>query len=224
MSEKISQDEAAKARIITHMNADHHDSVIRYLEHYHLLSPFSAYNGTIKDISLHNLTLLCSGTVYETPFEPPMTSYREARERLVEMDKDCVTALKRSDVTVKEFIPPWKTTASSINFPLCLATFLAFSFRSNFDAGTGLFTPLIPEGFRAFCWAIQPWLLTFLQVVHTIEALQMARSRLAKHNVNIRNPIFWLWTASTFVEGITCFKRFDGMIAKKEGEKASQKH
>lgn len=38
---------AAKTRIITHMNNDHQDSLVRYLEAYHNLSSFTARNAKI---------------------------------------------------------------------------------------------------------------------------------------------------------------------------------
>lgn len=95
-------DEAAKQRIISHMNKDHHDSVqspslktshwyilideqiVRYLEHYAKLPSWTAYDGAVADISLDSMTMTCGSRTHRIPFDPPMASYRDARERVVQ--------------------------------------------------------------------------------------------------------------------------------------------
>ena len=73
------------------------------MENYHHVSSWTAYDAKISDITLEKLTFSCAGKTYVTPFNPPMTSYREARERVVEMDKECVSALGRSDITISQY-------------------------------------------------------------------------------------------------------------------------
>ncbi|KAI5195028.1 hypothetical protein E4T39_08397 [Aureobasidium subglaciale] len=216
-----SKDEAAKTRIISHMNADHHDSVVRYLEHYHHLPGYQAWTGKITDASLDHIAFECAGLKYRTPLEPPMTSFREARERLVQMDKECVEALGRSDITVKEFLPP--KGPYLVGFIIVLTTFVAFSSRSNFEQGSFV-SGLAPEPFARFCWKIQPYIWYGMLVIHTAETISMARGRLRKHNVNIRSQTWWLWLATTFIEGVGSYNRFDNMIRKKRAEKDKQKH
>ncbi|KAH0060422.1 hypothetical protein KCU96_g20762, partial [Aureobasidium melanogenum] len=129
MSDQASKDAAAKARVISHMNADHHDSVIRYLENYHHLPSYQAYNGRISDVSLEYIAFECAGMNYRTPLNPPMSSFREARERLVQMDKECIEALDRSDITIKEFIAP--TGLYLVLFVIVSTTLVAFRTRTN---------------------------------------------------------------------------------------------
>lgn len=147
----------------------------------------------------------CESRTYRKPFEPPMTSYREARERVVEWDKECVSGLNRSDITVKEFLPP--SGAYSIVFAVVSATFVAFCRRSNFVPG-GLISRFVPEIFVHFCWTIQPILFYSMLVIHVVEAAHMATGRLRKHCVNPRTAVFWKWVGTTFIEGFGAFKRF----------------
>ncbi|KAK3173077.1 hypothetical protein OEA41_006406 [Lepraria neglecta] len=95
-SQPTSQDAAAKHRIITHMNADHQDSLIRYLEYYAGLSSFSARNAQLTDITFDSLTIEYSHEqAHRIPIKPPMTAWSEARPRVVEMDMVATRGLGR---------------------------------------------------------------------------------------------------------------------------------
>ena len=134
-----------------------------------------------------------------------MTSYREARERLVDMDKDCVTALGRSDITVREYTFPtgWHLAL----FCTVSATLMAFSLRSNF-AAHGMIARLVPDAFRRFCWTIQPYLFWGMILIHGAETANMARGRLIKHNVNMNDANYWKWLGDCFIEGVGAYDRF----------------
>ncbi|EME88207.1 uncharacterized protein MYCFIDRAFT_26770 [Pseudocercospora fijiensis CIRAD86] len=209
MADKETQALAAKSRIISHMNKDHSDSVI---------SSLRAYDGKMTDISLEDLTLSCHGKTYRIPLNPRMSSYREARERVVELDKECRKALNQSDVTVKDFLPP--TGLYALEFLVISATFLAYGRRSWFAKGQIVESVLGPS-FAAFSWSIQPWLIGSMLAIHTFEAFYFARNRLRKHSVNARSPIWWLFMASCFIEGQFLFRRFDAHVRVQRGK---QKH
>lgn len=170
-------------------------------------------------MDLSSLTLSCGGTAYRLPLDPPLKSYREARERVVEMDKECRKALGQSDVTVKSFIPP-RGASQLIPFLIILATFVAYSQRWWFAPGE-IISRILGSGFARFSWIIQPKLLGFLIVVHGGEALYFAAVKLAHHAVNMRSSAFWLWTASTFIEGQFTYKRFDAHV---KAMREKQKH
>ncbi|KAK5120259.1 hypothetical protein LTR85_006465 [Meristemomyces frigidus] len=221
MAEQEAKDNVAKNRIITHMNADHHDSVIRYLEFYSKLPSWQAYDGKVSGIDLNGMTLVCRSKTYRIPFNPPMSSYREARERVVEMDKEALAGLGQSDITVKEFLPP--TGLQVLIFGVICATFLGYSQRWWFTEGA-VVEQYLGSGFAKFSWSIQPYLITFMLVVHSAETVYMMMYKLRKHAVNPRSSLFWKWTATTFIEGVQAFGRFNGLIQKKQEEKAKQKH
>lgn len=226
MADQASKDAAAKQRIITHMNNDHQDSLIRYLEHFHALSSFSARNARLTDITFSSLTIVSSegGKPYRIHIKPEMTSWSEARPRVVALDAEAVSGLNRSNITVKRYVPPYGFMTAI--FIACACTFLAFSRRANFEPRSLLYDLLlayIPR-FADFCWKIQPLLFLPMILLHTIEAQHMARTRLAKHSVPIISQLYWTWVASTFVEGFGAFKRFDDVVKEEERKKANAKH
>ncbi|KAK3713691.1 hypothetical protein LTR37_008385 [Vermiconidia calcicola] len=221
MAQQEAQDEAAKRRIISHMNADHHDSIIRYLEHYHGLYSWTAYDSAITDIDLNGMTFDCSGKTYRIPFDPPMKAYREARERVVEIDKQCLQALGKSDITVKEFVPP--TGLYALVFFIVVATFLSCSQRWWFAEGA-IVERILGALFARFSWTIQPWLISGMLVLHSSETVFFARNYLRKHSTNIRTAVWWQWAATTFIEGVFAFTRFKHLVAKRQEEKRKQKH
>ncbi|KAK3691884.1 hypothetical protein LTR37_018377 [Vermiconidia calcicola] len=221
MAQQGTQDEAAKRRIISHMNADHHDSIIRYLEHYHGLYSWMAFNSAITDIDLNGMTFDCSGKTYRIPFDPPMKSYREARERVVEIDKQCLEALVKSDITVKEFVPP--TGLYALEFFIVAATFFSYSQRWWFAEGA-LVERMLGASFARFSWTIQPWLISGMIALHSAEMVFFIQKYLRKHSVNVRTGIWWEWAATTFIEGVFAFRRFKSLVAKKQEEKQKQKH
>lgn len=133
-----------------------------------------------------------------------MTSYREARERVVEMDKECLAGLNRSDITVNEFLPAHGPYLAG--FIVVTVTFIAFSTRRNFDRD-GYVAAVVPSGFSQFFWTIQPFVLYPMLVIHILESFHMATGRLRKHNVNVRSKIWWQWLGTTFIEGVGSFNR-----------------
>ena len=172
-------------------------------------------------INLNEMVFTCASNAYQITFDPPMTSLRDARERVVEMDKECVQALGRSDVTIKEFAPP--SGIYALEFAIVAATFLGFSRRSWFEDGQ-MVERFLGSGFARFCWTIQPWLITFMLGLHSAEVMYFCRNHLKRHSVNARNPIFWKWVATTFVEGQFAFKRFNDLVQRKGQDKQKQKH
>ncbi|MCJ1259325.1 hypothetical protein MMC24_007162 [Lignoscripta atroalba] len=225
MEASSSKDAAAKQRIINHMNADHQDSLIRYLEHFCLLSSFSARNATLTDVTLGSLTIeTSSGSKHVITIRPAMGSWSEVRERVVAMDAEAVAGLHRSNVTVKKYKRPkgWMIAV----FLASACTFVAFSMRSNFEPGSFLYDNVLKgtPRFARFCHTIQPLLIYPMLALHASEAAQMGRSRLRKHTVPMFSKLWWKWILSTFVEGVGAFIRFDRIVKEEEEKKAKVKH
>jgi len=212
MATQASQDAAAKQRVIPHMNADHQDSIVRYLEHLLNVSSFAARNARIEDMTLNSVTVRSNSKRYVIPLEPPMDSWRDARERLVRMDKDAIQALGRSDITVKEYRRPRGFHA--VVFVACALTFAAFCRMSNFLPGSYLYEVVLKHfpGFASFCAKIQPILFYTMFAVHAGEAITMAKTRLRKHSVPVASRLWWTWVLSTLIEGVGAFQRFDAIV------------
>lgn len=172
-------------------------------------------------VDLTGMTFVAGGKAHWIPFEPPLQSYRDARERVVIMDKNCLTALGRSDVTVNEYI--WPTGVYAAGLAVCVATFLGFSQRWWF-APDQVVASVLGQSFAQFAWAIQPWLIIGLFLIHGAELAWFIPARLGKHSVNVRTKEFWLWAASEFIGGIFCSTQFDALVEKKRAAKAKQQH
>ncbi|MCJ1457588.1 hypothetical protein MMC28_007956 [Mycoblastus sanguinarius] len=225
MADQASKEAATKTRIITHMNSDHQDSLIRYLQHYAQLSSFSARNAHLANITFDSLTILSSRrTPYTIPIKPPMTAWSEARPRVVAMDAECVVGLGRSNVTVKRYKEPRGFMA--VGFVASLLTYIAFSRRANFLAGSILYDSLLKYVplFANFCWMVQPLVFYPMVIGHGFEATWMARRRLEKHTVPMLSMLWWKWVLGTFVEGVGSFKRFDEIVREEEVKKEKAKH
>lgn len=174
-------------------------------------------------IDLNGMTVKASGKDYKIPFVPPLSSYRETRERVVELDKSCLESLHKSDITVKHFIPPTISAFYAIEFLIIAATFLGYSQRWWFARGA-VVERLLGSAFARFSWIIQPWLITFMILLHGSEAVYFARNQLWRHSVNIRTSVFWKWFVTVFVEGQFAFKRFRDHVEQKRLEKEKQRH
>ncbi|EMC95393.1 hypothetical protein BAUCODRAFT_539281 [Baudoinia panamericana UAMH 10762] len=221
MADPDAKDNAAKSRIVTHMNEDHHNSIVRYLEHYHKLYSWQAYDARMSGVDLSGMTFVCRGHTYRIPFQPPLASYKDARERVVQMDKDALRGLGRSDVAIKEFLPP--TGFYLVNFIAVSATMVAYSQRWWFAKGH-IVERIIGSGFARFSWTIQPYLIGAMLAIHLTEMLYFMTFTLPKHSVNPRTSTFWKWAAVVFVEGVGAQTRFANLVKVKQEAKAKQQH
>ena len=227
MAEKTSRstDEATKQRIITHMNKDHQDSLIRYLQHYAQLSSFSARNAYLDDISFDSLTILSSaGTPHAIPIKPAMTSWSDARPRVVAMDGEAVAGLGASTITVKKYKPP--RGFMTVVFVLCLLAYISLCRRANFEPGSVLYDTLLKyvPSFANFCWTYQPLLFWPMIALHGYETVRLVKTKLEKHTVRMFSKVWWMWVLSCFVEGFGSFIRFNECVREEQAKKEAMKH
>jgi len=157
----------------------------------------------MTDISLDRMQIRAGGQVHSIPFDPPMQSMRDARERVVKMDQEACTALGRSDITVKEYVPP--TGFHLVVFVAAALTFPLLSREQNVAPGS-LIHQSVPL-FADFVRKIRLPVLIVMLVLHSAEALYMANVKLIKHTVPFMSVLWWKWTASCFIEGVGSFQR-----------------
>ena len=225
MADPKVKDAAVKQRIITHMNTDHQDSLVRYLEHFCHLSSFSARNAKLEDISFESLTIASSkNTQHVISIEPPMVAWAEARERVVAMDAEAVKGLKRSNIIMKRYKEP--SGFMAVVFIAAAISFALFSKRSNFEPGSFLYNHVLryAPGFAKWCYKIQPLLIILMVTIHGGEAVYMVTGRLKKHSVPRFGMLWWKWMLSTYIEGVGAFVRFDRIIKEEEEKKLKAKH
>ncbi|KAF1852163.1 integral membrane protein-like protein [Cucurbitaria berberidis CBS 394.84] len=225
MAAPEAQEAAAKQRIIKHMNADHHDSIRRYVEAYASKSTFQSRDAQMTDIDLGEMKFSCGGQQVVVTFDPPMTALREARERLVQMDKDSLQALGRSDISVTTFIPATAKPGHLYNFTQCVLAYLLLPRPANFRPGSLLYESLLYKvpSIAAFIAQIAWIVFAIMLPLHIGETVLMAR-KLAKHGCSPADGVWWKWMGTCFVEGITSFWRLDGLIEGKRREKEAKKH
>lgn len=216
---------AVKQRIITHMNNDHQDSLVRYLEHFCRLSSFSARNARLSDITFDHLVISTyAGSAHIVPIHPSMTSWSDARPRVVAMDAEAVAGLNRSNITVKKYALP--TGLMWLHLCLVFVIMSIFPRKENFQPGSLVYDNLFvyTPGFARFCLQMRPLTLFLMATFHPGESVYMHLSRLRKHTVPTCSVLWWKWVLSTFVEGYPAFLRFNGIVREEEWKKANAKH
>ena len=89
MADQTAMDDAARDRIIRHMNADHQASLSYYLQHYLSLSPRTAHRPHLRALTFSSMVIQTSDLAYHTiAIIPPLKSWTEARTRTIEMDHE----------------------------------------------------------------------------------------------------------------------------------------
>jgi len=155
-------------------------------------------------MDLNSLHIRCGGALYTIPLDPPLSSLKEARERVVQMDREAIAGLGRS--AVKEYRSPKGFHA--VVFGLCLFTYVVFSRRGNVLPGSLVYDYLLKHvpGSSYFA-GIQPAVLWLMVGIHAAEAVVMAR-RLGRHSVPLLSRLWWMWVGSCFIEGYGSFQRW----------------
>ncbi|KAJ4368880.1 hypothetical protein N0V83_005962 [Neocucurbitaria cava] len=179
MTTPEAQEAAAKQRIIRHMNADHHDSIRRYVEAYASKSMWQSSGAEMINIYLDHMIFLIGSHQIVIPFDPPMKSFREARERLVEMDKDALHVLGRSDISITAFIPPTVKMGHLFNFTQCLLAYMLLPRPANFRPGSLLYDGLLYRvpSFAAFVAQISWIVFAIMLPIHIFEAGLMGKKQ-----------------------------------------------
>ena len=232
---------AFKTRILTHMNADHADSLALFARHYCRLPTSQASTARLTDVELSHLVLSTSTSFenYNTnrttarnyiPLTPPMSSFADARTRLASMHNDALAALDLSDIPVTHYQPPQSPLHIAV-FALTLWAWASLCYRPNLLPTAPVYPiyAIVSMGgrwprFASFVYYFQPLTITLMLVIHISEAAYLVRTRLRKHQVPIGSWVWWSWVASCLNEGVAAFQRFDAIVREKEDKKKRKKH
>lgn len=217
-------DKERKQRIISHVDADHQESLSRFLEYYCRVPSSQAATAHLEDITFSGL-ILTSGDSGRNfiPLDPPLQEWSEIRQRMVQMVDESLKGLDKSEITVKTYRGPRGFHA--VIFVVVLVTILAFWRRKNFLPGSILYEQILHyvPGFARFCYRMQPLVFWFVTVMHTLETTIMVRTRLRRHGVVMFTKLWWKWTISTAIEGFGAFQRIDGMVKRETERRKMQK-
>jgi hypothetical protein len=188
---------------------------------------FQTRNAQMTDISLNQMKFTCNGQQYTIAFDPPMKSLREARERVVQLDKEALQVLGRSDITIDKYIPPTAHLGHLWNFSQCLFSYLFLPPSSIWQPDSLLYDTVLYRvpTFANFVTYVGWWIVFGIMIpIHTIEAGVIARRLRTKHGLTPLDWVWWAWTGSCFIEGITCKWRLDKLVEEKRKEKDAKKH
>lgn len=154
-----------------------------------------------------------------------MTSWAEARPRVVEMDRISREALGISDIQITEYEPPTSFLHVLIA-GLCLYTAVIFSTMSYITPGTFFYDsilPYFPGGPEFFLWLAKT-IAVPVMVIHVAEASLLDMSRLRKYGVERGSGLWFMWMGSCFIEGYGCFQRIDKTVKRKKREAEKAQH
>lgn len=223
-----------KNRVITHMNADHASSLKLFLQHYNSVPARLATNPKLDTIALDQLTITthtASGSStgrYVIPLNPPLSSWSEARDRMVSMHHASLAALGLSDIAITAYVRP--RGFQLVVFVACAVCFVSFPRRANFAEKSGGLVysfwsvfGLFP-GLARFAYYVQPYIVALLAGVHAFEVLWLGMPRLKRHRVEMWSPLWWKWVSSNFVEGVGATMRMDALVREGEEKKRAGKH
>lgn len=188
------------------------------------LSAFSARNARLTDITFDHLLISTGNASHTIPIHPSMTSWSDARPRVVAMDAEAVAGLKRPNVTLKRYELP--SAVEAIAGVVVVILIALFSRKANFHPGSLLYdnvfcyVPALAHGLLTLRFPV----LTFLAVSHPIEAWCMMFVVLRKYSVPMFSAVWWKWTLSIFVLGFGEFSRIDRMAKADEKAKLNAKH
>jgi hypothetical protein len=228
-------DAATQTRIITHMNTDHSDSLNLFLQFYNNLSPTLAANPQLDTFTLDHMTIKSSFGRSHIPLTPPLSSYAEARQRMVDMNAEALPGLNLSPIKITEYVPPQKLWHLLL-FGLCLVCFVSFSPVGSPDLGPNAphsrvnllymfwsLGGLVPE-LSYFAHDVAMYVFVLMVVVHGSEAGWFAYSRLRRHRVSVGTLVWWQWVLSCFIEGFGSFLRFNQLVREKGEEEQKKKN
>ncbi|KAL4928597.1 DUF2470 domain-containing protein [Aspergillus undulatus] len=218
-------DSSRKPFIISHMNADHTRSLSLYLRAYCSVSAPRAEQPTLEDIRNTDMVISAQGSRYTIPFDPPLSSLSEARERVVAMHKEALKRLGLSDVKMDRYIPP--KGGQWVGFTLCAAVMVFYARRANFVPGGWVYETFGLDnypGFTGFSLKWGPVIWWFLVLAHGFEAVVLLYwHRLRKYRVRPFSGVWWVWMVLGFVEGFPAWMRVDEEVSRVEGVEAERK-
>lgn len=212
-----------KNRIIMHMNDDHKRELAYYLRHYAHVSASAASSPEMRDMDLNHMLIRSrDGKDHTVSFNPPLTSWADAKTRVIEMANESREALGLSDIVITEFTPPHGFGAFVLGavlfyfFCAAAAPWIVPATRvwELLDVG-------FPGGALWFRWVVD-FIFWPIIGIHLFECI-LFDQKLQKHGVERLSGLWWTWEAVCFFEGFPSFKRLNAIVTQKtEGKNAKK--
>jgi hypothetical protein len=225
-------DDAARARIITHMNTDHAFSLLLFSRHYSHLPLSHAKTSVLDSITLEHMIITSSFGRCLIPFTPPLTSYAEVRERVVSMHHEALRQLDVYDVMVTRYVAPdriWMWVLGTLTTVTMITLAPPFWPYLHPDTGSWVSKVWTFGGLARWngvlAWKLAPVMWPVTIAIHVGEAVYMAMGRLRRGQVETGGGLWWAWVVDNFLEGFGAWNRFDEEVERvrvgKKGEKVN---
>ncbi|KAK5085405.1 hypothetical protein LTS08_003131 [Lithohypha guttulata] len=229
--------EAMKSRVLTHMTADHSDSLALYLNHFckvptSLRPPPPIGTLKLEDITLDHIIISHPKGRNLVRIDPPMKHLGEARERLVAMHKECLQKLDMAEFKVDKFVlpnKPWQWALQIFSL-MCFVLFTLYPAKAFLPEAGTLASKIysvggIVPGLARLTASIKDFVLIGMFAIHSAETGHMAQTRMKKYWVPAFSRTWWMWEAAVAVGGVAGMWRFDDMVKEMEEERRkSGKH
>ena len=210
-------DAESKAKTMAHMNKDHKHDLSLYLQHYGGLSAHAAVDPELVDIDTQTMTIRSTNDTTIIPFTPPMDSWNDRRQRLVDMSVEAENAVAARNGVA--FYPPrgldWVVFSGVTFFFISAALVFGGFVERKSPISHALDQYGFPYGAWGFRWIVKAIFLPVLGI-HVVESWWMDRSRLQPAGVRRGSTTWFLWLGSTFLEGFTAFRRWDELVKGKK--------
>ncbi|KAJ2894006.1 hypothetical protein MKZ38_008029 [Zalerion maritima] len=227
-------DADASSRILEHMNSDHGHDLSLYLQHYCSVPASSINNPKLISMTVDRMIVTSSPSSssppkeYTIPFTPPLSSLSQTRERLVLMTETAESTTSPTQNPNKLKIPYAFPRGTDLipflgvgSYFFC-AAFLPY-LASPGSLPCSLLEEYSPGGVDAFSWLVKTLFWPVL-LIHIVEAWWFDRSRCVPFGVKRGSLAWWLWEWTCFMEGFTCFKRFDGLVEVQKMKRKEKGH
>ncbi|PHH66421.1 hypothetical protein CDD81_7476 [Ophiocordyceps australis] len=215
-------DSLRRARIITHMNQSHSRELSHYLQHYARVSPRAASGPLLRDLCLdHMLIRTRAGTDHSIPFSPPLSSWADAKNRIIQMDTVARAGLGISDIYISHFEKP---RGIGLAFFIAVGLFFVASFSLPWIVPTtrawSVLDAYFPGGPAVFCQLVGLLVVPVI-AIHITECFFFDR-KLRRHGIERWSGLWCLWISSCFMEGVGAFWRLDSIIASKKAQQEAK--
>jgi Protein of unknown function (DUF2470) len=217
------------------MNADHGDSLGRYLAHFGRVWAISARRPKLIRLNRADMTIASTGPVgtessrglhTTITFEPELAEgLTDARQRLIDMDREATRELKRRDFTVRKYAWPKGWVWGWWGF--VAVAWVVFIRRQNFFEGAYFFEGVLrwlPKNYIVWLRAWQPRIRLVMLGLHALETMEMISGKMRSYNVDLFSEVWWAWTLSVWFEGFTVWDRLDAVVKEEQETKKRTMH
>ena len=206
-------DAESKAKTMAHMNKEHKHDLSLYLQHFAGLSATAAVDPELVDMDTQTLTIRSTNDTTIIPFTPPLESWNDRRSRLVEMSAEAekAVALRNGVVYYAPRGLHWISFAGVTFYYICAALVFSGFVEPKSPISHTLDKSGFPYGAWGFRWIVKAIFLPVLGI-HVVESFWFERTRLDPAGVRRGSVVWFLWLASTFLEGTTAFLRWDELV------------